>query len=371
MRQSGLWVSLSCALLVGCVHEGEPHSSSPTPGAPAHQQSQVSPAINFDRFVAPPKLFGLELGADTPETAMRKLKLDPHVNATDCADDPNVTYRFAQLYCWRGSLFHQATRIRLLFVNVGSGPVLEGARLELPTASWPTVSAELEQQWGAPDTQADPARPFHSEWAWGWGEFTAFRFDDEPGQPVIISADSLLLFGRAAKLGTRRPDDERSGGSHHEVRPFGLHLAYDSKEVALRKLSEAGFQPGGMGCERSYPRAPDRVFVSCSLTNSRLTGFKFGTANFVDLGDGLLRLAHLEYFFDASSEQTLLSELTGLYGPAGEPRDWWIGSDHVTLTTVPSASTTVTYEHGRLAQVWWSGMWEDKKAGESQQRRAL
>jgi len=332
------------------------------PQVPARSGHPVE-RTRLDRYLGPPGLYGLVVGTETPQSAAAKLNLPLPNGAGACPENPNLGYRWLQVYCW-AKVSSTVGALALEFVDVGDGPVLQGFRAEVLGADWGPTLSEIASQYGPPDFEPPSDGMPKRGWSWGRSSLTVYG-----GQPIVVIGDDQWLSSLASQKRVPIKPAPQS------PRPLGLQLGQDTISEVAAKLDAAGLNSKAFECRSEFTHLSHRRFAVCTLQNpASVDGLTWAEVNFVDIGDGLMRLAQVNYHLDARVQRATLAEIMEKYGEGDGAGTRWVGLTSVTTTIVDNATPPffgLSYGHGRLAEMWSSAMSEEHALQRERQGRAF
>jgi len=357
----GLCVLLACSSVPKPPPPAPPPKPAGPPPAPQLPEAATRAQPPGDAWLKKPSPHGIALGTDDPAAVARKLGVELELgtcrkNTAHWSRREAGKLKGNYLCTIDSPSLDDAKQLELGFVKLGDDAlVIDAFGMVFDSAEWDARIAALEAEWGRADVSfTDPA----SQRAWTFGRIE-IQLERTPGKPhaTLRYVDRHAARRYAARaIKTRKvPRVVPQPKTIPPVEPFGLAFAQDDEAGARRKLEAAGF--GSEDCRELAKHTTEGRVLDCALSGTPLPGLRAGRMQLVDVGDGQLRLAMIEYNFDPARFARLYGEIEAQYGAVeqeivGTDNEaiWWIEPIQVSLLGNASM-LLMSYRHGRLAQI--------------------
>jgi hypothetical protein len=336
----------------------KPLGPPPAPEPPDAARRAQAPGEAWLRKPAP---LEIELGTDDPDSVARKLDIELELEACrrntahwSSRDAGKLKGNYTCVIV--DPKVEDAQRLELGFVDLGDElVVIDSFGIVFDGAQWDARIAALEAEWGRADMSfTNPANA--RAWSWGRVEIQLERSAGAPHATLrYVDRHAARRYLTRAIKTKKVPRVVPRPATIPPIEPFGLVFAHDEEAEARRKLEAAGF--ASEACRELAKHTSEGRVLDCALTGAPLPGLRAARMQLVDVGDGALRLAALEYNFDPARYARLYGELEAQYGAVEQESvgteneaTWWI--DPVQISVLGNASMLIaSYRHGRLAQI--------------------
>jgi len=354
-------VLIACSTVPKPPPPAPPPKPAGPPPAPQLPEAATRAQPPGDAWLKKPAPHDIALGVDDPDSVARKLGVEVDLskcrkNAAHWSRREAGKLKGNYTCTVESPSIDDAKQLELGFVKLGDDAiVIDAFGIAFDAAAWDARIAALEAEWGRADVSFTNAA---SQRAWTFGRLE-IQLERAPNKPLatlrfVDRHAARRYLARAIK--TRKvPRVVPQPKTIPPVEPFGLVFALDDEAEARRKLEAAGF--GSEDCRELAKHTNEGRVVDCALSGTPLPGLRAARMQLVDVGDGRLRLAMIEYNFDPARFARLYGEIEAQYGAVeqetvGTDNEavWWV--EPVQVSLLGNASMLImSYRHGRLAQI--------------------
>lgn len=331
---------------------GSQEAPPPSPPSPKPTDETAAEDEHPD-FLAGPRLFGLQLGKDSPEAAAEKLGVSLD-DAAPCPK-PHKSKRNKE-YCWATSANPEiAGDVRMAAYDTGALGVV-ATTVTMRVADFKAMAKYLDTHYAAPNSVKERGNSVTLTWDWDHSVVEADLTECIDSRQCKQA--SLAITHRATRI-LRENDATLTPGSKGEIAPLGLRLGYDSLDQAVAKLESAGYRVGR--CEKMYELSAHYRVGQCRVESRQLKGFRWGHLRAIARQGEDAVVYGIDYVFDPGEWPSIQADLAEMYGTPTEyvsAQRWWLGENSIDADKMMEHHVEVRYFHGRWRQYAFTAMYE-------------